>query len=90
MRHTTYTIGAQQNLQAVRVYDPSANSYTPALLDADKQLIVGFGAGGPYFPVGGSEATEEIASSECGLVPDSEIYGFHCVHCGDDIYRIPS
>lgn len=88
MRHTVYTIGAVENLQAVRVYEPNANAYTPALLDADKQLIVGFRAAGPYFPAGGSEATEEIAAAECGLVPGSEIYGFECISCNDDVYLL--
>jgi hypothetical protein len=85
---TQYVISDVQNLKAVQVYYPLKNVSEAALLDVDKQVLIGLDKE-PYIyhPVGGWSAVESIVES--GLVPNSTIWGIECEHLYDDTYRLP-
>ena len=82
-----YKVPTKQNLKAVRIFDAVRNTQDSAIFDTDTNLVIGFSADRPYYPVGGFEAIEMIVN-DGGLVPGSEVWGFECEHLHDEVYRL--
>lgn len=83
-----YVVPAQQNLKAVWIFYSEQNTRVAALLDADKNLLIGFSPSQPYHPLGGYEAVAKIAEADAGLTPGSEVWGFVCECLNDNVYRL--
>lgn len=79
-----YTIPEKQNLKAIVVFDPRTHTRNSALLDADRQVVIGLNPERPYHPALGAIKIIEAG----GFVPGSELYGFECFHVHDDLYRL--
>lgn len=87
-----YTMPAEQNLQAIRVYYPHTNNYVSTLFDADTKMAVGFDPETPFAAETGSSMIHDVVEGDeegnRGIVPGSSVWGFAVRHLYDDVYRL--